>query len=81
MVTQTQEKVTVMLPQSLKNEVAKLKQEMHVSMNTIYQTAIAEYIARKKREKLRLEAESMLREYQSNPEYHEIDMHQESLHA
>ena len=81
MVTQTQEKVTVVLPQTLKEEVAKLKQEMHTSMNTIYQTAIAEYVARKKREKLRAEAASMVEEYQSNPEYAELDAHQEPLHA
>ena len=81
MVTKTQEKVTVVLSQSLKDEVARLKQEMHTSMNTIYQTAIAEYVTRKKREKLRAEATSMLEEYQSNPEYAEIDMHQEPLHV
>jgi len=81
MVTQTQEKVTVILPHTLKEEVAKLKKELHTSMNTIYQTAIAEYVARKKREKLREEAASMLEEYQTNPEYQEIDLHQEPLHA
>ena len=81
MVTKTQEKVTVVLSQSLKDEVSRLKQEMHTSMNTIYQTAIAEYVTRKKREKLRAEATSMLEEYQSNPEYAEIDMHQEPLHV
>jgi len=45
----TQEKVTVVLPQVLKNEVMQLKETLHVSMNTIYQTAIAEYVAKKKR--------------------------------
>ena len=41
--TSTQ-KVTFNLPADLKDEVLKLKDELHVSLNTIYKNAIAEYI-------------------------------------
>jgi len=66
------EKVTVVLPQLLRNEVLQLKETLHVSMNTIYQTAIAEYVAKKKREQLRAEAKMMLNEYNENPEIQEL---------
>ena len=66
------EKVTVVLPQLLKNEVLQLKETLHVSMNTIYQTAIAEYVPKKKREQLRAEAKMMLDEYNENPEIQEL---------
>ena len=62
------EKVTIHLPQVLKQEVVQLKGSLHVSMNAIYQTAIAEYVAKKKREQLRAEALSMVDEYTQNPE-------------
>jgi hypothetical protein len=38
------EKVTFNLPSDLKNEVVKLKESLSVSLNTIYKTAIAEYV-------------------------------------
>jgi len=41
-----QEKVTFTLPSDLKQEVLKLKDELKVSLNTIYKQAIAEYIER-----------------------------------
>jgi len=71
MVLATQEKVTVVLPQVLKNEVVQLKDTLKVSMNSIYQTAIAEYVAKMKREQLRKEAAMMVDEYSKNPEIHE----------
>lgn len=72
MVLAQQEKVTVVLPQVLKEEVAQLKETLQVSMNSIYQTAIAEYVAKKKREQLRKEAAMMLEEYNTNPEIQEL---------
>jgi predicted transcriptional regulator len=72
MVLTQQEKVTVVLPQVLKEEVAQLKETLQVSMNSIYQTAIAEYVAKKKREQLRQEAVMMLEEYNSNSEIQEL---------
>ena len=42
----TYEKVSFNLPSDIKSEVVKLKESMHVSLNTIYKTAIAEYIQR-----------------------------------
>jgi len=74
------EKVTLLLPQLLKEEVAKLKESLHVSMNSIYQTAIAEYVARKKREQLRQEALMMVDEYRTNPEILELIDFEEELH-
>ncbi len=38
------QKVTFNLPTDLKNEVLKLKDDLKVSLNTIYKDAIAEYI-------------------------------------
>jgi len=73
------EKVTVVLPQLLKNEVLQLKETLHVSMNTIYQTAIAEYVAKKKREQLRTEAKMMLNEYNENPEIQELIEFEEEI--
>jgi len=75
------EKVTIVLPQILKHEVALLKESLHTSMNTIYQTAIAEYVAKKKREKLRSQAMEMVDEYNSNPEILELIEFEEDIHA
>lgn len=75
------EKVTVVLPQLLKNDVLHLKETLHVSMNTIYQTAIAEYVAKKKREQLREEAKMMLDEYSNNPEIQELIEFEEEINA
>jgi len=69
---QTQEKVTVVLPKALKDEVVELKEVLQISMNAIYQNAIAQYVAQKKREQLRQEAKMMLEEYRTNPEIQEI---------
>ncbi len=73
------EKVTVVLPQILKDEVAQLKETLHVSMNSIYQTAIAEYVAKKKREQLRKEAAMMVDEYQQNQELQELIEFEEDI--
>ena len=75
------EKVTVVLPQLLKNEVLQLKETLHVSMNSIYQTAIAEYVAKKKREQLREEAKMMLEEYSNNAEIQELIEFEEDINA
>ncbi|NOQ31616.1 MAG: hypothetical protein GQ570_10890 [Helicobacteraceae bacterium] len=40
------EKVSFNLPSDIKSEVVKLKETMHVSLNTIYKTAISEYVQR-----------------------------------
>ena len=73
------EKVTVVLPQILKDEVAQLKETLHISMNSIYQTAIAEYVAKKKREQLRKEAAIMVEEYQQNQELQELIEFEEDI--
>ena len=75
----TIEKVTVLLPHKLKQEVAQLKESLHVSMNAIYQNAIAEYVARKKREQLRAEALMMVEEYRENPEILELMEFEEEI--
>jgi len=73
------EKVTVLLPRILKDEVVQLKESLHVSMNSIYQIAIAEYVDKKKREKLRAEAIMMIDEYSENPEILELIEFEEDL--
>ena len=80
MATTTQEKVTILLPTLVKQEVVKLKSDLKMSMNSIYLTAIADFVKRKNREKLRSEAESMLDEYQTNPERIELLEFEEDLH-
>ncbi len=73
------EKVTMLLPQMLKEEVVQLKETIGMSMNSIYQTAIAEYVAKKKREQLREEALMMIDEYNTNPELLELADFEEDL--
>jgi post-segregation antitoxin (ccd killing protein) len=75
-----QEKVTITLPSHIKDEVFKLKEELHLSMNAIYQTAIAEYVEKKQREQLRKEAEAMVSEYKNNPEILELSRFEEDIH-
>jgi|GEM_PF-2241414 DNA-binding transcriptional MocR family regulator len=79
MVLQTQEKVTVVLPKNLKQEVEELKKTLKISMNSIYQLAIAEYIEKKKRESLRAEAKSMIQEYRLDSELLELSSLQEDI--
>ena len=45
------EKVTFNIPSDLKQEVLKLKEEMKVSLNTIYKNAIADYIKKQELKK------------------------------
>jgi hypothetical protein len=73
------EKVTLLLPKLLKEEVMQLKESLQVSMNSIYQMAIAEYVAKKKREQLRQEALMMVYEYNTNPEILELIDFEENL--
>ena len=61
------EKVTFNLPVELKQEAVKLKSALNVSLNTIYKTAIAEYLQRqeiKKWERGAIKASKNI-EYQS----------------
>jgi hypothetical protein len=74
-----QEKVTITLPTQIKEEVVKLKDEMQTSMNSIYQSAIQEYVKQKKRERLRLEASQMVEEYKTNPEMIELSNFEEDV--
>jgi hypothetical protein len=48
-------------------------------MNSIYQTAIQEYVKQKNREKLRLEALQMVEEYKTNPEMIELCSFEEDI--
>ena len=66
------EKVTITIPCDMKTEIAKIKEDMKVSMNSIYQSAIKEYLTKKKRERLRKEAESMVSYYETNEDAVEL---------
>ncbi len=68
MVTQSQEKITIIMPLEIKEGISKLKKEMKVSMNALYITAISEYLEKKNKEKLREETRQMVEEYKTNPE-------------
>jgi hypothetical protein len=61
----TYEKVSFNLPTDIKLEVVKLKNSMKVSLNTIYKTAIVEYIERQeiKRWEKGIELASKNKEY------------------
>lgn len=80
MVYETQEKVTVILPSLIKQEVVKLKDELKVSMNSIYQTAIVEYVEKKRREQIKKEALEMVSEYKNNPEMQELSAFEEDIY-
>lgn len=80
MVLQMQEKVTVVLPKNLKHDVEELKKTLKISMNSIYQLAIAEYVDKKRRERLRIEAASMMEEYNLNSELLELSSFQEDIY-
>lgn len=79
MLSVQQEKITIAIPTHLKEEVVKLKDDLKVSMNSIYQTAIQEYVKQKNREKLRAEALQMVDEYKNNPEMMELSNFQEDI--
>jgi metal-responsive CopG/Arc/MetJ family transcriptional regulator len=79
MVSMQQEKITITIPTQIKEEVAKLKDDLKVSMNSIYQTAIQEYVKQKNREKLRAEALQMVDEYKNNPEMIELSNFEEDI--
>ena len=72
-------KVTITLPLQIKQEVEQLKSDLKMSMNSIYQTAIQEYVKQKNREKLRQEAKDMVEEYKTNSEMIEpVDTNEDS---
>ena len=79
MVSTQQTKITITLPMQIKQEVLRLKNDLNMSMNSIYQTAIEEYVKQKNREKLRQEAQDMVEEYKNNPEIIELANFEEDV--
>jgi len=75
-----QEKITFNLPSDLKAEVVKLKDELSVSMNSIFSNAIDEYIKQMQRKKLRQEALDAVDEYKKNPERLELYNFEEEIY-
>ena len=45
------EKVTFNIPSELKKDVVKLKDELKVSLNTIYKNALTEYVKKQERKR------------------------------
>lgn len=74
-----QEKITIILPAQIKQEIVKLKDDLKISMNSIYQEAIEEYVKKKNREKLRKEASLMVEEYNNNSEMIELANFEEDI--
>lgn len=72
-------KVTIMVPNQIKEDVLRLKKDLKVSMNSIYNTAIQEYVKQKDREKLQKEALSMVSEYENNQEIKEFVEFEEKI--
>jgi len=62
----TYEKVSFNLPTDIKSEVVKLKDSMKVSLNTIYKTAIAEYVERQELNKWKKGAEMASKDKEYN---------------
>ena len=62
----TYEKVSFNLPTDIKSEVVKLKDSMKVSLNTIYKTAIVEYIERQEMKKWEKGAEMASKDKEYN---------------
>jgi len=77
--TMKKEKVTILIPSELKEEIANLKKELKTSMNTLYQEAIKSFIKQKKREKIKKEALEMVKEYKTNSEIQELARFQEDV--
>lgn len=47
----TMEKITFNLPSELKEQVSSLKDDLHMSMSSIYVEAIKQYVEKKEKEK------------------------------
>ncbi len=66
--TAQNQKITVLVPLEIKNALDQLKNDLQASLNSIYVMAISEFLEKKKREKLRMQAAQMVEEYKTNPE-------------
>ena len=74
------EKVTIQIPKELKSEVKELKEILNISMNSIYQNAIDEFVKKQKRKRLKREALAMLDEYKTDPELKELSDFSEEIY-
>lgn len=72
MTMQIHENVTIVLPSAVIQEMVKIKNELEISLNSLYQTAIEEYVEKINRQKLRQEAIEMIEEYKNNSERKEL---------
>lgn len=67
-----QKKVTITIPQELKDEIDVIKKNLKTSMNSVFIMSLQEFVKEQKNKKLRLEAQQMVDEYNSNPELIEL---------
>ena len=58
MVNSSTEKITFNMPVELKNQVMQLKDELKVSLSTIYNEAVKNYVQQKELERWRTAAEN-----------------------
>lgn len=78
--TQDIEKVTFNIPSSLKKKATLLKDEMNISMSTLYKEAIEAYVREKEILKWQKAADMMSDEYEDNPELKEWLEFEEDVH-
>jgi post-segregation antitoxin (ccd killing protein) len=65
---QNVEKITITIPSELKERLAALKDELHLSVSAIYREAVMLYIAKKETESWEKGALIASAEYKNNPE-------------
>ncbi len=75
------EKVTFNIPSNLKRKATLLKDEMNISMSTLYKEAIEAYVREKEILKWQKAADIMSDEYETNTELKEWLEFEEDIHA
>ncbi len=74
-----QKKVTITIPQELKDEIDLIKSNLKTSMNSVFIMSLQEFVKKQKDKKLQMEAQQMVDEYKSNPELKELAQHVEDV--
>jgi predicted transcriptional regulator len=73
------EKVTFNIPVELKNQVVQLKDELNISMSSIYIEAIKTYVQEQEKKRWQEAARLMSREYEENEELKDWNEFEEDI--
>ncbi len=72
MVNSNTEKITFNMPVELKNQVMQLKDELKVSLSTIYNDAVKSYVQQKELERWRMAADTAAKDKKYTADMKEI---------